>query len=280
MITSFTPIDYLVIGHLTRDITPLGPILGGTAAYASLTAQALGLKAGIVTSWGTEIPLGPLYDIPIANFPSEHSTTFENTKTSTGRKQTIYHTAYSLGYELVPKPWRDVSILHLGPVAGEINATLIRHFPNALIGLSPQGWLRTWDVKGQVKPAQWLTASQVLQQVNAAVISFEDVEGSEQRVEEMASACKILVVTEASHGSRLYWNGGMHRFPAPEMIEVDSVGAGDIFAAAFFIRLYATHDPWEAARFATQVAAYSVTRYGLESIPTGEEIQHCLIEVQ
>jgi sugar/nucleoside kinase (ribokinase family) len=173
-----------------------------------------------------------------------------------------------------------VSILHLGPVAGEVNATLIRHFPNALIGLSPQGWLRTWDVKGQVKPAQWLTASKVLQQVNAAVISFEDVEGSEQRVEEMASACQILVVTEARHGSRLYWNGGMHRFPAPEMTEVDSVGAGDIFAAAFFIRLYATHDPWEAARFATKVAAYSVTRYGLESIPTGEEIQRCLIEVQ
>jgi sugar/nucleoside kinase (ribokinase family) len=64
------------------------------------------------------------------------------------------------------------------------------------------------------------------------------------------------------------------------MTEVDSVGAGDIFAAAFFIRLFATHDPWKAARFATQVAAFSVTRYGLESIPTTEEIQHSLIEVQ
>jgi len=279
-ITSFTPIDYLVIGHLTRDITPLGPLLGGTAAYAALTAQAMGLKVGIVTSWGTEMPLGQLYDIPIANFPAEHSTTFKNINTPKGQKQIIYHTAYPLGYELVPKPWRDVSILHLGPVASEVDASLIRHFPNALIGLSPQGWLRTWDAKGQVKPVDWPKASQVLQQVNATVISIEDIEGSEQRVEDMASTCQILVVTEAKIGSRLYWNGSMHRFSAPKITEVDSLGAGDIFAAAFFIRLYATHDPWEAARFATQVAAYSVSRYGLESIPTIEEIQRCLIEVQ
>jgi sugar/nucleoside kinase (ribokinase family) len=279
-ITAFTSIDYLVIGHLTRDITPLGPLLGGTAAYASLTAQAMGWKVGIVTSWGTEIPLGPLYNIPIANFPSEHSTTFENINTPKGRKQTIYHAANPLGYELIPKPWRDVSILHLGPVASEVDGSLIRYFPNALIGLSPQGWLRTWDAKGQVKSTDWPEASQVLQQVNATVISIEDVEGSEQRVEEMASACQILAVTEARNGSRLYWNGSMRRFPPPKMTEVDSVGAGDIFAAAFFIRLFATHDPWKAARFATQVAAFSVTRFGLESIPTTEEIQHSLIEVQ
>jgi sugar/nucleoside kinase (ribokinase family) len=52
-----------------------------------------------------------------------------------------------------------------------------------------------------------------------------------------------------------------------------------VYAAAFFSRLYTTRDPWEAARFATQLAAYSVTRSGLDSIPTQEEIQECLIEV-
>ena len=63
------------------------------------------------------------------------------------------------------------------------------------------------------------------------------------------------------------------------MQEVDATGAGDIFATAFFARLYATRDPWEAARFATHLAAFSVTRSGLDSIPTQEEIQECLIEV-
>ena len=63
------------------------------------------------------------------------------------------------------------------------------------------------------------------------------------------------------------------------MPEVDATGAGDIFAAAFFYRLYATRDPWAAARFATHLASFSVTRPGLDGIPTRDEIQTCLVEV-
>jgi sugar/nucleoside kinase (ribokinase family) len=61
--------------------------------------------------------------------------------------------------------------------------------------------------------------------------------------------------------------------------EVDPTGAGDVFAAAFFYRLHATRDPWEAARFATQLSAYSVTRPGLEGIPTQEEVEESMVEV-
>jgi sugar/nucleoside kinase (ribokinase family) len=63
------------------------------------------------------------------------------------------------------------------------------------------------------------------------------------------------------------------------MVEFEATGAGDIFAAAYLFRYQATLDPWEAARFATNLAAYSVTRSGLDSIPTREEIQTCLIQV-
>ena len=62
---SIEPIDYLMIGHITRDETPDGPRLGGTATFSSLMAKALGLRVGIVTSWGADLPLGPLSEIPI-----------------------------------------------------------------------------------------------------------------------------------------------------------------------------------------------------------------------
>ena len=71
----------------------------------------------------------------------------------------------------------------------------------------------------------------------------------------------------------------MRRFKPPQVAEIDTVGSGDIFAAAFFVRLYTTRDPWEAARFATQLAAFSVTRQGMNSIPTIDEIESCLVEV-
>ena len=80
-------IDYLVIGHLSLDITPEGKRLGGTAAYSALTAKALGLQVGIVTSWGYELPLDILEGIQIINYPTERSTTYENVPTSNGRIQ-------------------------------------------------------------------------------------------------------------------------------------------------------------------------------------------------
>lgn len=273
------PVDYLVIGHITCDIIPSGLGIGGTVTYAALTARALGLRVGIVTSYGGEVALSELGDIPLINYPTELSTTFENIKTPQGRIQYIRHIAPAINLNLIPDPWLNAPIVHLGPVAQEVEPTLVRHFPTALIGITPQGWLRSWNSEGRIAPTEWPEATFVLQRVGAAVISLEDVAGDENRIEEMAASCRILAVTEGAQGTRLYWHGDVRRFRPPEVQDIDSTGAGDIFAAAFFSRLHTTRDPWEAARFATQIAAFSVTRPGLSGIPTSEEIQECLVEV-
>ncbi len=276
---SIDPIDYLMIGHITRDETPDGPRLGGTATFSSLMAQALGLRVGLDTSWGADLSLGPLSRIPIVNLPSEHSTTFENITTPEGRLQTVFHVANTIDLNLIPDLWLNAPIVHLGPVAQEVEPTLVRHLSNSLIGTTPQGWLRAWDEKGRVVPTEWPEAAFVLSNVGAAVIGMEDLDYDEARIEEMATACRVLAVTEQTDGVRLFWHGDVRRFGPPSVIELDTTGAGDIFAAAFFFRLYNTRDPWEAARFATQLAAISVTRSGLQSIPTQEEIQDCMAEV-
>lgn len=278
-LTTIEPIDYLVIGHITRDLTPEGSRLGGTATYSTLTAAALGLRVGVVTSWGMELPLGLLHEIPIVSYPAESSTTFENINTDRGRVQIIHKIAPSLDLNLIPEPWRNVPIVHLGPVAQEVEPGLVRYFPSALIGLTPQGWLRAWDENGRVYHTEWPEASYLLGQAGAVVISLEDVDNDEDRIEEMAASCRILAVTDAARGSRLFWNGDVRRFIPPIVTEVDATGAGDIYAAAFFSRLYSTRDPWEAARFATLLSAYSVTRPGLEGIPTSEEVKESMIEV-
>jgi hypothetical protein len=278
-IAPLEPVNYLVIGHLTRDLTISGPRLGGTVAYAGLTAHALGLRVGIVTAWGSEIPLGKLKSIPIISYPAEHSTTFENIYNDKGRVQIVHTVAPRLDYHMIPEPWRQAPIVHLGPVAQEVEPGLVRHFSSSLVGVTPQGWLRAWDNEGRVHASEWPEAAFTLQQSGAAVISVEDVLNDEGRIEEMASASRILVVTEGAAGARVYWNGDVRRFRPPPEEEIDATGAGDIFAAAFFIRLYLTRDPWESARFANLIAATSVTRYGLDGIPTPEEIQAYLIEV-
>ena len=275
------PVDYLVIGHLTRDLLPDGTRLGGTAAYSSLTARSIGLRVGVLTSCEECLDSAELASagIRVVGLRSEQTTTFENIQTPNGRVQYLHSVAPTLDLSMVPEAWRNTPIVHLGPVAREVNPNIMRAFPASLIGLTIQGWLRGWDAQGRVHYSDWPESSYVLQQAGVAVLSIEDVRGNEAIVEDMASSIRILVVTEGAGGSRVYWNGDLRRFPAPKMDEVDAVGAGDIFAAAFFIRLHATRDPWEAARFATYLAAQSVKRPGLQGIPTPEEVQAGLIEV-
>jgi sugar/nucleoside kinase (ribokinase family) len=277
-LVSLQPVDYLVIGHVAVDITPRGNQLGGTAAYSALTARALGLRAGIVTSSGSATPLEALDGIPLVNVPAEHSTTFENIKTKTGRKQILHHRAAPILFEHIPQVWRNTPIIHLAPLADELDSALAEKCSASLLGITPQGWLRAWDDTGQVSAKKWNDKA-LLNRAGAVILSVEDVSRDLELAEELSHHTRILCLTEGAAGAVLHWNGDRRRFRPPLMDEVDSTGAGDIFAAALFSRLYHTRDPWEAARFATQLAARSVTRVGLQGIPTLKEIEECLMEV-
>jgi len=273
------PVDYLVIGHVAHDLTPSGPRLGGTVSYAALTARALGLRVGAVSAFGKETALDALTGIPIISVASPQSTTFENIYTEHGRVQYLRAQATPVDFNSVPEAWRRTPIIHLAPLANEIDSSLPKGFSPMLLGITPQGWMRQWDAEGRVSPSAWSNAEDALRQANAVVMSREDVGGDDELIEHMAHQTRLLVVTEGAAGSVLHWHGDRRRFRALQVEEVDATGAGDIYAAAFFVRLHNTHDPWEAARFATLLASYTVTRVGLDGIPTAKEIRACLMEV-
>lgn len=273
------PVDYLVIGHVTQDLSPAGPVLGGTAAYAALTARAMGLRVGVVTACHPETDLSPLSEVQVLAWPADYTTTFENLSLPEGRVQYLHRVAAPLQLNMIPEAWRKAPIVHLAPVAQEVDPKLVRAFPDSFVGLTPQGWLRGWDAQGRVHFTEWPEARYVLEAANAAVLSVEDVGGNEAIIEEMLASIRVLVVTEGAAGARLYWNGDLRYFRPPAVQEVDATGAGDVFAAAFFIRLHQTRDPWEAARYATQLAAISVTRPGLEGVPTAAEAREKLVEI-
>jgi sugar/nucleoside kinase (ribokinase family) len=232
-----------------------------------------------MTAAGPETSLAPLDDIPVVSLASPQSTTFENIYNEHGRTQYVRAQATRIDLQRVPERWRDASIIHIGPIASEVDACLPEGFSPGLLGLTPQGWMRQWGADARVFPRQWEDAEAAMTCADAVVISREDVRGDDELIEHMAHQTIVLAVTEAAAGAVLYWNGDQRRFRAPKMPEVDATGAGDIFAAAFFARLLATRDPWEATRFATLVASRSITRVGLDGIPTRREIEECMIEV-
>ncbi|MCJ7736466.1 MAG: PfkB family carbohydrate kinase, partial [Anaerolineae bacterium] len=86
---------------------------------------------------------------------------------------------------------------------------------------------------------------------------------------------RLLVVTHGVVGYTIYSDGDSQDFEAEDVEQIDPTGAGDVFAAAFFVALNRANDPRAAARFANCVAACSVTRPGLSGIPGPEEIARC-----
>lgn len=269
------PVDYLLVGHVAKDLTSDGPRLGGTVAYAALTAQALGLRVGIVTSVPPEFDLlEPLEKIQQVRLAAQDPTTFENLYEPDGtRHQTLRARAAPIQASAIPDEWLHTPIVHLAPLADEVSPELAGLFPTSLVGVTPQGWMRQWDETGRVSAIPWQKPEAVLRAATAVVFSIEDVGFDENLVAKYAAKAHLLVVTRGEDGCSVHWNDSWRDFPAPRVRVVDQTGAGDIFAAAFFFRLHLARDPYEAARFATEIASASVTRPALESAPTLEDIQ-------
>ncbi|MCX7683001.1 MAG: PfkB family carbohydrate kinase [Anaerolineae bacterium] len=277
---SSVELDYLVIGHMTRDLIQGGGFTaGGTVSYAACTARALGCRVGVITSTGPELdPTQVLDGVYVTSSPAAATTTFENIYSSEGRRQLLHSVAHPLTPELLPSHWsvsQTQGVVHIGPVARECAASFVHAFGDAFIGVTPQGWMRQWDSTGYVRPSQWEGSEVVLARADAVVLSEEDVQGDHRTIAHLAAQTRLLVVTRGAAGCSLYLNGRVHHFPALPVREVDPTGAGDVFAAAFFVTLRRHGDPYMAARFANCIAAHSVTRAGLESIPTPDEVIYC-----
>ena len=278
--SGFIPsLDYLVFGHLTSDLTDTGSRLGGTAAFSGLTAHALGLKSGIITAFGEGLDISSIKGLWIKNKTSNETTTFKNISNGSERSQYLYSVAENIIKEDVPKLTQPPKIIHLGPVADEVDPEIMTCFPNSLKCLTPQGWFRAINKHKQVIFQEWQHFDQCLEKADVAVISLDDVQKDEDKIAIMSGLIPVFVVTENYKGARVYWHNDVRFFSAPEVKYLDDTGAGDIFATAFFYRYLFTKNPWEACRFAVLLASWSVTRAYMNSIPTPEEIKQAKMEL-
>lgn len=272
MTLTMNKVNYLAIGHVTRDLRGETSVLGGTAAYAGLTAAALGRKVGIVTSCETSLDLTSLSNIQIIRAPSGTTTTYQNEYSHGKRTQRVHSIAAPLTGKIIPSQWKSTSLVHLAPVANEVDLGLFRQFESSFLGITPQGWMRAWDRVGKIRYAGWETVADFLPLADAVVISIEDLQWDETVVDRMAERCRLLAVTRASIGATIHVRDEVITIPAPLTPEVDPTGSGDIFAAAFFVRLQESGDPHRAGQFATQVAANSISAVGLAGIPSTSQI--------
>ncbi len=282
---------FLAIGHVTRDLLPHKTfLLGGTGAFAALTADRLGLTSSLVTcadetlltELSTQLP-----NVGLAVRTVSTTTTFENSYTDGFRVQYLRARAPDLELGDIPQKWLAAPITLLGPLAQEIPLSLIRALPHpgtSLLAATPQGWLRRWDTDGRIWPTPWTAAEEILPLLDVLILSHDDLLpfawGQRTEADALLSRWSkhvpLLVATDGYRGATLFERGIRTHFPAYPTHEVDPTGAGDVFATAFLASLFQQRDPQVAMNFANCAASLSIEQPGMLGIPTLAEVQQCL----
>lgn len=266
------PPQFLVVGHVTRDLQTLGYRLGGTAVYASLAAQRLGLRAGLVTASHPDLQLSKqLAGVEVVNKASRRTTTMRNEYLPQGRVQYMEEVASPITVEDIPPDWRGCSVVLLGPVAQEVDTAIASVFKGALLGLCLQGWLRRWDSSKRVSGIS-LKDEAFLSHGRVAFVSQDDLP-SRHLPEGWLKLVQVFILTRGREGAMLHVERRWYRVPSWPAREVDPTGAGDVFAAAYLVRYHETGDPFAAALFASAAASLKVEGVGPAAVPTREAVE-------
>ncbi len=231
----------------------------------------MGLSAGIVTSSAHGYPLDELLpSTDVVNAQAAATTTFEYSLDDGMRTQWLTSRAADLRKEDVPESWSGARIVLLGPVANELPVDAADWFSdNSFVCAIPQGWQRSRDESGKVVVSSAVPGG-LRDRIEAVVISEADVPSI--YIQEWTEAFPIVAVTRGRLGTRLYADGRVGDVPPVAASEVDATGAGDVWAAAFAIRLVETGDVASAASFASAAAAMSIEHRGMLGVPARDEV--------
>jgi hypothetical protein len=215
-----------------------------------------------------------LPDVQVLNLPSPTTTAFQNVYSSGRRRQHLHAVSDPIDIDDLPEEWRNCPIVLIGPIVHEVESRSAEAFSGSLVGVSPQGWMRRWDSQGYVSPARW-DGEELQGSVRAVILGADDLPHGEG-FDGWLERTDLVIVTEGEKGARMRYRGSWYRIPAYPAEEVDSTGAGDVFAAAYLVRLHETDDPLSAALFASCAASISIEAPGLEGIPTRPQVEERL----
>lgn len=270
--------NFVAVGHFTHDVTPQGYIIGGSAAYSSITVCNLGLNPRVVTSVGADFDQkNPLLNgIKVEYHIAQSTTKFNNIYEDGCRYQLLLSVADKISAKHIPLEWCNTDIAYICPVADEVTVDAVHAFSNAVIGVTPQGWMRKWDKNYRVSAKKWENAEKILPYIDALILSEDDIAPFPEELDLYIELTKIVVLTRNKRGATLYKDGNSIDFPAYKTTQIDQTGAGDVFAAAFLSKYHETFNASEATDFANCVASFAVEHEGTKGIPTYEQIKQRL----
>jgi sugar/nucleoside kinase (ribokinase family) len=245
---------------------------GGGAFYSALQAARLGLRTLIVTraNRGELADLLEPYrdELSVQVLPADCTTTLVTSGRGSARHQRVLTWAGPITEALIlesPIAQVETSILHLAPVA--------RETPNRWRGraesvcLTPQGLVRDWSCNGDISLIP-LDPGLLPEHFDAAVISAAEHDSCQELISTSAARGATVVETAGGEPTTIYLpNGTSVRQATPAITEPrDDLGAGDVFAAAFFVALRDGLSASAAVDYGHAAAAVRISGVGAHAV--------------
>ena len=262
--------DYATVGHVTIDILEDGTRQpGGAAFYSALQAARLGRRSVILTR-GVAAEIEQLLEpyraeLDVRVVPAPETTTLATSGSGSARTQRILAWAGPIDGVAAPRS----AILHLAPVAREIAG----HWSDVgaeFVGLTPQGLARRWASPGaaiELAPVA-REAERLGGLADAVVLSELERSSCAALIAGAQASGGVVAITAGERPTTLLLSGATRATSiVPALVDpVEDLGAGDVFAAAFFDALADGGEPAAAARFATAAAAVRMGGRGAGAI--------------
>lgn len=258
----------LVCGHVTLDRLDGAIVPGGPAYYAGRALAGLGAAPRVFTAAGPDFPREALRGIEAEIAPAPATTAFVNAYGRDGaRTQRVLSALPPLDPARLPAAWRPAGVLLLAPVLGEIDVHAFAEATDApFVGLCVQGLVREVGQDGAVLHRPLELAADALARVDAAVVGEDEVRGDAGLVSRLAAAVPVVAFTHGAGGCEVIVRGRTRRVGVHPAREVDPTGAGDVFAAAFFLSLASGEEALDAARLGAGAASIVVEGRGGDAL--------------
>jgi len=280
--------DLVTVGHFAIDIITSPkiaspqPTIGGPPTYTSIAAAKLGAKVSVISKVGEDFQNKYLEWLKANGVDFSGLKQVKDaatTKFTLQRKLQLRNRAPSISQLDIPDSLQTKA-LHIAPIANEIQNAVITKLRRLaeILSLDPQGFIRTFDKKGKMRPKSW-KANQALAQIDIYKSSSREIK-TVTRVKELPLAmreirdygAKIVMVTRGLKGTILLLDNEFYNIPAckPRVFQ-DPTGAGDAFIGAFLAEYLQRKEPLWCACVGSAASSFVVEGIGPEVFGEKEE---------
>jgi len=258
----------VIVGHVTHDRYGDDIVAGGCAFFGARTQAALGADVHLYTAVGDDFERDDAFaGLTVTVARGGQTTLFTNLYPAGSiRMQRIEAMAPPVA---PPARLPDAALVHLAPVIQDVDlAAWLDTAGDRPVAIAVQGWIKDRGPGDTVVQTPWVVDSALLARVAFAACGEEDLVDQGDLLDRLCRHVPIVAFTHGKRGCDVVVGGRTTRVGIyPHAVEVDPTGAGDTFAAGFFLGLAEGRDPVAAAKLGAAAASVVVEGRGGATLP-------------